>query len=213
LLPDAAGDFPPLPVRPGAKKAMDGAARFQDPYRKDVLGVDEAAIARASEKVDACVRDAIHKADVYVITLGLIEAWRDRQTGRHVWSEKVRRLVPDPERIEFDLSDFHANHANVHRVCSLLRERFPERRIILTVSPVGLMRTFSGEDIVVANTYSKSVLRAVAGQIVREFDNVLYWPSYELALRMDLYEEDGRHVSPEGIDFIVGNFLKAYARL
>jgi hypothetical protein len=64
---------------------------------------------------------------------------------------------------------------------------------------------------VVANNYSKSVLRAVAGAIEGEFPHVTYWPSYELAMSTDIYQEDGRHVLPEGVDYIIGSFLAAHA--
>jgi hypothetical protein len=203
--------YPHLPVKPGAdKKHLDGGALFQDPYRKNVVAIGPEDISQMSRRLDRCIRDAVNAADVYVITLGLIEAWRDRETGRYVWSERVRRLVPDPERIEFHLSDYQENYENMRWVCDLLRVRFPEKKIVVTVSPVGLRKTFTGSDIVVANNYSKSVLRAVAGRLESELENVIYWPSYEISQKMNLFMEDGRHVTGEGVGFIVDNFLRAY---
>jgi hypothetical protein len=59
---------------------------------------------------------------------------------------------------------------------------------------------------------SKSLLRAVAGQITREYDNVIYWPSYEIAMREDMFENDGRHVLKAGVDKIINAFMDAHCR-
>ena len=74
---------------------------------------------------------------------------------------------------------------------------------MLTVSPVTLEATATDNDVVVANLESKSLLRAVAGQVSREFDNVHYFPSYELAMYYDIFEEDGRHVTREAVARII----------
>jgi hypothetical protein len=186
---------------------LGGDELHQDPFRKRVFADSAGGLADLSAGIDRCIRDAVARADVFVITLGLIETWRDRATGRYLCR------VPHPDlrdRSEFVLSDFASNLDNVRRVCSLIATHRPGTRIILTVSPVALGRTFTDRDIVVANMESKSVLRAVAGQVDREFDQVTYWPSYEIAMREDVFEDDGRHVTRQGVDKIVGAFLRAH---
>jgi hypothetical protein len=190
-----------------ASVGLEGDGLYQDPFRKSVFADSVNRLAGLTARIDDCIRDAIRVADVYVITLGLIETWRDGVTGRHLCQ------APHPEKridCEFVLSDFQANLDNVRRVCSLIATHRPGTRIILTVSPVALGRTFTGRDVVVANMESKSVLRAVAGQIAREFDQVTYWPSYEVGMREDIFERDGRHVTREGVEKIVGAFLKTH---
>ena len=51
-------------------------------------------------------------------------------------------------------------------------------KIVLTVYPVPFSDTFSGQDVIVANTYSKSVLRCVAQDLTELYDHVDYFPSY-----------------------------------
>jgi hypothetical protein len=211
-------EFPALELRKDFDpKTIPGRVgflpRYQDPYRKNVFGTDHGAIVDASRRLDHCFRDAIETADVYIVTLGHTESWQDVNTGRYVWSEKVRQQIADPESIQFRPTDFEHNYENIRWVCAALRARFPGKKVVLTVSPISLKKTFTDDDLVIANMYSKSVLRAAAGKVANDFDSVLYWPSYELALKMDLYREDGRHVSREGIDFIVSNFLRAYSTL
>jgi hypothetical protein len=40
---------------------------------------------------------------------------------------------------------------------------------------------------------------------------VIYWPSYEIALAQDVYEEDGHHVTREGVEQIVNQFVAVHA--
>ncbi len=88
-------------------------------------------------------------------------------------------------------------------------------KVILTTSPVPLAMTFREVDHVIANTESKSILRAVCGQIEREYDNVIYYPSYELAIHTDrptVFKPDGRHVKSKFISFIMSHFEDHFMR-
>lgn len=188
-------------------------ARYQDPRRHGVIASSEEGIIDVMSKVDTLMREAIETAEVFIITLGLIESWVDTQTGSHVWSSKVRAVSPTRNRFQFHQSDYGENYANLAWVCDTIADRFPGRPIVITVSPVGLLRTFTDNDVVVANNYSKSVLRAVAGAIDAAYDHVTYWPSYELALVSDVFKEDGRHVERHAVDHIVDRFIAAHATL
>lgn len=181
--------------------------RWQDPYRKMVYAADEASIIDLSGKVTGCVRTAVQLAEVYIITLGLTEVWKNNVNGLYL--NQAPKTAGS--RFSFVESSYDQNYENIRRVCALVAERYPQKRIILTVSPVPLTRTFTDRDIVMANTESKSILRAVAGQVAKDSGNVTYWPSYEIALARDLFLEDGRHVRQDGIDLIVDQFLKVHA--
>lgn len=180
---------------------------FQDPLRKRVFAGSLEAIADASRKIDDCTRSAIMEADVFIITLGLTEVWRNKKNGQYVCMAPGRAQMKD---VEFVRSDFESNLENMRAVCSLIAENCPGKPVFLTVSPVGLERTFTENDVVVANMESKSILRAVAGQVEKEFKDVYYWPSYEIAMREDMYEEDGRHVLKDGVHKIISAFIQTY---
>ena len=183
---------------------------WQDPYRRNVYALTGDAIMDLSRKIDLCMRDGIFQSDVYVLTLGLTEVWRNDRNGLYA------NQVPDNEiegkypGFTFERSSYEQNFDNMRVVCALLAEHFPEKKIIMTVSPVPLKRTFSGNDVVIANMESKSILRAVAAALSTRFSNVIYWPSYEMALMRDLYEEDGRHVTPKGVRAIMEQFLAVH---
>src|SRR5437588_3294904 len=115
-----------------------------------------------------------------IVTLGLAEVWRDTKANVFVNRTPIPSLFKsDPDRYEFQLSSFADNWANLEAIYELLtRYGHPDFRIIVTVSPVPLMDTFSTLDIVVANAWAKSLLRAVAQEWAMTHPNVDYFPSY-----------------------------------
>ena len=73
--------------------------------------------------------------------------------------------------------------------------------------------TFTKNDVYVANMESKSLLRAVAGQVCREEENVHYFPSFEIAtaLHGKGHNEDGRHVREQTVFEITSAFMLAHS--
>lgn len=193
-------------IVPKQKSAMGEVLRWQDPYRKRVFAADRDSLVNLSSKISDCIRTAIQKADTYIITLGLTEVWKNDTNELF-----INQAPSEKKGYSFVESTYEQNYDNMHKVCSLLKMHFPDKPVILTVSPVPLTRTFTSNDIVVANTESKSILRAVAARVAKENRNVTYWPSYEIALARDLFEDDGRHVRRTGIDLIVDQFIKVHA--
>ncbi|MBX9829341.1 MAG: GSCFA domain-containing protein [Xanthobacteraceae bacterium] len=193
--------------------ATGGRTSWQDPHRKRVMAADEASILDISRKIDECVKDGIRQSDIYILTLGLIETWRNAETGYHFCIppyDDRRGGLDKVKKFEFYLSTYKENYDNLKRICTLIQQHYPERKVILTVSPVGLGRTHTDKDVVVATVEAKSILRAVTAEICREFSNVSYWPSYELATRDDIFREDGRHVREDSVAMIVDTFIEAH---
>ncbi len=86
--------------------------------------------------------------------------------------------------------------------------------MILTVSPVALNLTFSGRDVIVANSQSKSTLVAHAQSAAADHPSIDYFPSYEAVMGSDplfAWQPDRRHASPRMVDLIVAEFLHRYA--
>ncbi len=84
-----------------------------------------------------------------------------------------------------------------------------EKQIIITVSPVRHLK-----EGLVENSVSKSILRVLAHSITQKFDNVVYFPSYELVLD-DLrdyrfYETDLLHPNSQAIEYIWQKFAESY---
>jgi hypothetical protein len=148
-----------------------------------------------------------------IITLGLVEAWYDNTNDIYFNTPPYPLLRSSDGRLELRISNFAKNFQAVQETISLLTSAKPEMKILLTVSPVPLSDTFSGQDIVTANAYSKGVLRAVAQEVADDHDNVDYFPSYEIVMLSNpavSWMPDRRHVKREQVAHIVAEFEKHY---
>lgn len=157
----------------------------------------------------------IFAADLVVVTLGLTEAWRDRETGLVLAEAPSPRLLQQyPQRFTFEVLSYETCLTALQSLRALLQGHGkPGARILVTVSPVALQRTFSGQDVIVANMMSKSTLRAVAGAWAAATEGVDYFPSYEAAMLSDpnlVWLGDRRNVSDFIVARIVGEFARRY---
>ena len=86
-------------------------------------------------------------------------------------------------------------------------------RFIVTVSPVPLVATATESHVLLATTYSKSVLRIAAEEVSKNFKNVTYFPAYEIITGPqapeNFFESDRRNVSREGVDLVMKTLLEA----
>jgi hypothetical protein len=157
----------------------------------------------------------LRDASVVIITLGLVEVWYDRVTSLYLNSAPTYEMVHRfPGRFTVHVSDYGENRERLADVCDILaREGRPGVRIVVTVSPVPLHRTFTEADVLSANAYSKATLRAVAGDVVRSRPNVEYFPAYELVTVSDrsfAYVDDQLHVSFPMANAVASSFLKSF---
>jgi hypothetical protein len=178
----------------------------------DLVGLEETLERRALLQV---VTERIKSCRVVIVTLGLAEVWRDVQADVYVNCTPIPSLFKtEPDRYEFHLTGFAENLENLEAIHALLTEYgHPDVHIVVTVSPVPLMNTFSTMDIVVANTWAKSLLRAVAQEWAAAHANVDYFPSYEIVQSSDraaAWEPDLRHVKGAGAHHIMELFLRSY---
>src|SRR5205085_3495680 len=157
----------------------------------------------------------IEQADLVIITLGLTEVFFQQHNDRAICA------VPGycgggGLGCEFRCTEYPENYDNIDQAIRVLQKVNPKAHVILTVSPVPLGSTFaSGADHLIANTESKSVLRAVAGALCRKYAKVHYFHSYELVMsspREAVYLEDGRHVQPSCVAGIMQDFERAFLK-
>lgn len=163
------------------------------------------------------VRRLFTQMDVFIFTLGLTECWR------HEGSDWIFPTAPgtlagsyDPAVYSFKNLSFGEIIADMNASLAIIRSvnRSSNLRILLTVSPVPLTATYTGEHVLTATTYSKSVLRAVAGTLCDEHQNVAYFPSYEMVTapwsRGIFFDSNLRTVNSAGVDLIMKTFLRRH---
>jgi hypothetical protein len=171
--------------------------------------------ARERRRDVAAYFGRLREASVIVVTLGLVEVWYDALTGLYLNSAPTFDMVHRfPGRFTVHVSDYAENRARLGEICDIVeREGRADARIVVTVSPVPLHRTFAGGDVLVANGYSKSTLRAVAGDVARTRGNVEYFPAYELVSVSDrafAYDDDQVHVTFGMAELVVNTFLHSF---
>jgi GSCFA family len=164
------------------------------------------------------VKTIFETAEVFVFTLGLTETWMDRESGI------VFPTAPGVIAGHFDSAKHKFANLGIADVLedlsasiALMRTLSPELRILLTVSPVPLTATASGAHILAATTYSKSVLRAAAGELVALDQKVDYFPSFEIITGVpfggQFYDNNLRTVTDEGVLTAMTTFFSAHSAL
>lgn len=163
------------------------------------------------------IRDAtkaiFNRTDVYILTLGLSEAWYLKRNGSCCW-----RAIPEsmyhPDLYGFKVLSVKENVSNLMRIVHLISHFRPEAQMILTLSPVPLMATFRPMSCIVANAASKATLRAAIDEVMREeLPKVHYFPSYEIVQQLygpAAYTEGNRHVTDAVIRRIMDAFVAHY---
>ena len=198
------------------EEIWEEGGRFFDPFRPSVEpdgfeSADELLSSRA-QTLKAIAR-AVEHGSVFTFTLGLTEAWRNLRHG-HVYAACPGTLHGTFDAAKHGFHNFTPSEilGDLTAAFDLAREANPDLRILLTVSPVPLVATASGKHVLVASTYSKSVLRAAAGEYADGHDYADYFPSYELIAtapsRAMFYEPNLRSVSNQGVDFVMDMFFR-----
>ncbi len=163
----------------------------------------------------AAVRRVFEDSAVIVFTLGLTEGWRSRADGA------VFPVVPgaaggsfDPERHEFVNFDVAEVTADLLQFADRIHQVNERARLLLTVSPVPLIATYSDRHVLTATTYSKAVLRVAAAQAERSREFVEYFPAYEVVTSAasggHYFAPDLRSVTDEGVAHVMRVFRRHY---
>lgn len=164
------------------------------------------------------VREVLLDADILVFTLGLTETWEDLETGRAlpVCPGTVAGTF-DQRRHAFRNLTFREIWDDMVALRSLLHEQRGNRRVrmLLTVSPVPLTATAAGRHVMQATTYSKAVLRAVAGQLTDEFEDIDYFPSFEIVANpwtaTTRYARNMRSVLDSSVEMVMRTFMAVHS--
>jgi len=192
--------------------------RYVDPFRPFISSAGFAApdeVVQEREVHLAAVRELFENCDVFILTLGLTEGWESVRDGA------VFPLAPGVVGAVGNEADYRFRNFTVTEMEKDLKDVLqrlhainPKCRVLLTVSPVALIATYERTHVLVATTYSKSVLRVVAETIKRELDYVDYFPSYEMIMgphgRGAFLEDDLREVRPEGVEYAMTAFVRHY---
>ncbi len=208
--------------RETSREVWRKADRFVDALRPTIEpdGFSSAEVVlRHRERHLERVREMLTRMDLFIFTLGLTEAWVDAASG------VVYPVCPgtvagdfDPQRHLFKNFSFTEIMGDFLALRELLQSGRSDGgpRFLLTVSPVPLTATAGGRHVQVATTHSKSVLRAVAGELAERFADIDYFPSYEIISSPwsgeCFYEPNMRSVTAAGVANVMRTFMAAHGK-
>ncbi|MCB1470612.1 MAG: GSCFA domain-containing protein [Rhizobiaceae bacterium] len=195
--------------------------RFFDPQRP---AIEPGGFSSREEALEmraitlAAIRRAVTEASVFVFTMGLTEGWENSRTG------VAYAMCPGTLAGEFNADEhlfINYRHRRIYNdmrdVLRMARTLNKNLRFLLTVSPVPLTATASGDHILVASMQSKSTLRSVAHELCEDFRGVDYFPSYEVIssppFRGMFFQPNQREVSPKGVEHVMTYFFEGLASL
>ena len=159
------------------------------------------------------IHQTILKADVIIITLGLTECFVSGSGlvyhSDHTSLIKKRR---DPHT-NFKSLSVEEIELDIQKMINIIKEINQQIKIIFTLSPVPLIRTFSDFDAITGNNISKFSQYISLSEIVRQnSENVWYFPSFEFVWQFgkEAFMADNRHIRENLINSIMIEFTKCF---
>lgn len=176
---------------------FDYHSQWSSPKKQELKN----SIQKVQQQTDAYIR----KADVFMITYGTAWVYQLKNADSIVANchkvpsrEFAKRLLT----VEEITASFDLLYTTIKRVR-------PDLRIIITVSPVRHIK-----DTLMLNSVSKATLRLASHLISNRYEEVEYFPSYEIMMD-DLrdyrfYDRDKIHPSEEALEYISHKFSDQY---
>ena len=161
------------------------------------------------------VKKAIKKADTFVFTLGLTETWENSKDGaiypvcpgtiEGEYNSKLHRFK------NFSIDEIGQDLEEVYK---LLKRINSQINLIITVSPVPMVATYTNNHVVVANAQSKSKLIVAAHELASDRSDIDYFPAFEMVTGSyvkNAFEDDNRTVKNEHIEKVMNKFKERYS--
>jgi len=152
--------------------------------------------------VSAEVSEFMTGSDILLLTWGTSFSYFDKYLNKTV--ANCHKMTAD--RFEKRLSTVEEIVTDFYSLISTLPST---TQVVLTVSPVRHTK-----DGIPENQVSKSTLRVAADRVAKQFDNVHYFPAYEIMLDelrdYRFYEADMIHPNEQAQDYIWERFVSTY---
>jgi len=199
---------------------IDNEGKYRDAFRPNIepqgfQHADDVMLSRRRHL--EVVEKLFKKLNVFIFTLGLTESWMSKSEGL------VYPMAPGTICGKYDSRKYGFHNFNYHETLidflefkNLLHSINPQEiKFLLTVSPVPLTATASNDHCMVATFHSKSILRAVVGELSILCEDIDYFPSYEIIsnpwMQQSFYSDNLRTVTKDGVDTVMKIFLRSQA--
>lgn len=204
--------------RPYSKELFleDANGLWMDPFGHSIHKAHTEEELLQHRAFTGSVTRSCKEASVLVMTLGLVEVWFDRKHGLYTNVQPSKTaLLKEPHRFVLRVLGYEdILEALAEIQATLERQGRPDFKMLLTTSPVPLQVTYRGQDVFVANTYSKSVQRAALEVFIKNHPNTYYIPSYETVILGNpdfVWRDDLRHVNEVTVSSIMEHVVRTFA--
>ena len=177
--------------------SLSHSSLFSDSSQEGCLNKINARLVPAGE--------LLRKTDFLLITFGTAWVFEEKKSGRVVSNchkLPASRFVRRRLTVEEIMSDFSELLLKLHT-------QLPNLGIIFSVSPIRHWKDGAHE-----NTLSKSILHLAIDALQKQFNNVHYFPAYEIQLDelrdYRFYAADMQHPSEVAADYIWERFCDTY---
>jgi len=185
-----------------------------DPFRSVInLYDDYEGFLIDYKKHSKALKKALLKCDVFIITLGLTEAWYFAHSGKYtsVSPHKINPVLLRQKNLTLD-----ENIKELEKIFDIFKKHQPNIKFIISVSPIPLNKTFSKtKHVVEATSLSKAILRVAANQFsMNHPEDVFYLPSFETVMYgcEDPWESNKRHVNPKAVARVMELFANMFVK-
>lgn len=171
----------------------------------DVNGIDENALRQEVNARRKAIRQRLKEADHLILTFGT--AW----VYRHKATDKIVANCHKVPQINFSKSCLSNDELIViyESLIKQIVEINPSLQILLTVSPVRHVKNG-----LVDNNRSKAELILLSHKLTEKFDNVSYFPAYEIVMDelrdYRFFDKDMIHPNEVAIDYVYEQFVSTY---
>ena len=155
----------------------------------------------------------LKEINVIIITLGQTEFWGNKDDKYAFYAAPWINIKDGEKNHKFFNLSVEEVKEELRDSIKILKKHNPNIKIIISVSPVPLVA--SGQQklsgFILANK-AKSCQHIATLEVIDEFKNVQYMPSYEI-VNSDLigsYENDGRHIKRTKVKSIMDTFEKLF---
>ena len=168
----------------------------------------------------------LSNADAFIMTLGLSVVWTETETGKMVLEPRLGHsgkglMAAVRGTYVMRQLDLYEIEAEISASIECIRSAKPNAPIILTLSPIPFLVSFTPQPPIPSNIISKAALRLALHNIwEQKYPDVYYWPAYDIVEWRAKYdriygtgEDDARHIKRSVVTDIMSRFSALYIRL
>lgn len=191
--------------------------RYIDGTRHPIEANSLQELHSIQKSIVANLVESFSSSDIFFISFGLSEIWEQYINGS--WYT-LNRL---PYIKNFKQEKYRNRNMTVeecknciNEIINIIKTIKNNAKIILSIAPIPLKTSCRERHIRISETHNKSTLLSSVYEILdeNEFDNVFYFPAYEIFYSQnnnEIWQIDMRHPTKMALEFVYREFIKIFS--